>query len=254
MSKPKRALEILRERGLRSLLASMIHLAKLRTEPAVRVFAERVTTWNTVSFRDKWLDAAALTHTEQPVVVDGGAAIETEDSVGAFLDVFADPEVLAFEPRPAKAAELESRYRNQRVTVHPLALGDENTTIELNLSGGSSSPLDVSSSKIDVTSTIDVEQVRLDDFLDGEPDVLKLDLQGYELQALDGATDLLSRVDVVLTEINFQPLYHGSATFSDIDRRLRSHGFELFNMYDIHTWTSGELVWADAVYYRPDRP
>lgn len=250
MKKAKRALELLRTEGARALWTAIGRKVKRHINPVFKSLATRATTWDTVSFRDKWTDAAALADTNSPVIIDAGAAIETEDSVGSLLAAFDNPTIIAFEPRPAKAQELAERYANESIVVHELAVGDEVDTIDINISGGSSSALQPTSEKIEVESTIAVDQVRLDDFLDAPPSVLKLDLQGYELQALEGATGLLSDVDVVITEVNFQALYRDSATFNDINEFLQEREFRMFNIYDIYTWPSGDLVWADAVYVR----
>lgn len=250
MRRTRRAVEILRTQGAIALLSSISAFIGRQLEPALLLLANRLTTWDIVSFRDKWTDAATLSDTDSPVIIDAGAAIESEDSVGSLLEAFDSPTIIAFEPRPEKALELAEKYKETSVVVHEFAVGDTVDTININLSGGSSSVLLPTSGKIEVESTITVDQVRLDDFLDASPDVLKLDLQGYELQALEGAADLLPDVKVVITEINFQPLYRESATFNDIDKFLQERGFKLFNIYDIHTWPSGDLVWGDAVYVR----
>ena len=100
-----------------------------------------------------------------------------------------------------------------------------------------------------------VEAVALDDWAAragvDRIDLLKLDLQGYELEALLGARRLLRATAAVLVEVSFVPLYAGGATFGDVDGFLRAHGFKLYNLYHLSTKTcDGQLNGGDALYVR----
>lgn len=91
---------------------------------------------------------------------------------------------------------------------------------------------------------------RLDDVLSGPIDILKLDLQGYELEALRGAGNLLSQTRVVLTEVGFLPIYEQAPTFCDIHEFLKPREFEIHELY-VHYmfWgPQGRLEWGDALY------
>lgn len=72
---------------------------------------------------------------------------------------------------------------------------------------------------------------------------INLDLQGYELEALKGATEVLQHVDVVYTEVNVDELYVGCARLGELDDFLV--GFKR-----ISTSMAGNTGWGDAVYVR----
>jgi len=110
---------------------------------------------------------------------------------------------------------------------------------------------------------VDVETVRLDNIPEIEDcDYLKLDVQGGELDALNGATRLLGQAIVVHTEVEFAPIYRNQPLFADVDGMLRSNGFELIDLMkfgyagykDLPNRRSvSRLMWCDAVYFkRPD--
>jgi len=115
-----------------------------------------------------------------------------------------------------------------------------------------------------VIDRIPIETVRLDDVLDGAaPDFLKMDVQGAELDVLDGASTALKSTLVVQTEVEFIELYEGQPLFADIDSCLRQAGFQFHTFlgsatrtYKPVTLPKGgalgvkQLLWGEAVYIR----
>jgi FkbM family methyltransferase len=116
-----------------------------------------------------------------------------------------------------------------------------------------------------------VQTVRLDDVIaPGGMDLLKIDVQGGELQVFDGAAQRLAECLVVWTEVEMLPLYSGQPLFADIDARLRQHGLQFLCFTGLATralasWPAGasgsapaprrqQQLWADAIYVpHPDR-
>lgn len=82
-----------------------------------------------------------------------------------------------------------------------------------------------------VVSTEEMDSKRLDDLPEvAETDFMKLDIQGAELDVLRGATNLLKRVVVISTEVEFVPLYKDQPLFADVDAFLRGQGFLLHSL------------------------
>lgn len=65
-------------------------------------------------------------------------------------------------------------------------------------------------------------------------DVLKLDVQGAELDILIGMGALLDGLRIAEIEVAFNPIYENQPLFADVDRYLRNTGLEL--------WRLGHLV------------
>jgi FkbM family methyltransferase len=108
----------------------------------------------------------------------------------------------------------------------------------------------------------------------GPIDVLKVDVQGAELDVLRGAQASLASVRMLELEVEFQPLYEGQPLFGDVDEFLRERGFVLWRLRDIAhcgltaarrderafvtgdavetTRTGGQITWANAVYVRSE--
>lgn len=93
-------------------------------------------------------------------------------------------------------------------------------------------------------------------------DLLKIDIQGGELDAFRSGKHLMGNLVAVHTEVSFIPLYHGQPTFSDIDQELRQHGLVPHMFADIKRWMiapltgpiphprNHQLLEADIVYVR----
>lgn len=88
----------------------------------------------------------------------------------------------------------------------------------------------------------------------GEIDLMKLDIQAGELDALKGADQTLrEEVSMVFTEAFFNPRYTGGALFGEIDAYLRQRGFTLYNIYSPRANKQGQLLWANVLFVHKTR-
>ena len=78
---------------------------------------------------------------------------------------------------------------------------------------------------------IQVEAIRLDEFMRKEKidnvDLFCMDVQGVELQVLEGMGDMLPGVKYIITEVNFEHFYEGDWLFDDVRSFLYWKGFDL---------------------------
>mgnify|MGYP005839681235 CR=1 FL=1 len=113
--------------------------------------------------------------------------------------------------------------------------------------------------------TVGIETTTLDAFCQSEGiqeiDFLQTDVQGADLQVLEGASQLLEGSLLALkTEVEFSYLYRNQPLFADVDLYLRKKGFTLFDIDKAHRSRArspirsaahpGQLLWADAFYFR----
>jgi FkbM family methyltransferase len=61
-------------------------------------------------------------------------------------------------------------------------------------------------------------------------DILWIDLQGAELRAFHGMKELLEKVRIIYTEVEFKQMYLGQPLFAQIDRFLRDKGFRILKI------------------------
>lgn len=136
----------------------------------------------------------------------------------------------AFEPNPVLAGMLESsleRSGHRTVSVFRTACGAETEHRALYLSPdgvntGSSTLVPESASS---AATLDVSVVRLDDHCSGHsllPDLVKIDVEGFEGEVLKGMERLLEQgwPRYIVCEI-----HHEGAASSHLTERLEAHGF-----------------------------
>ncbi|HLX62136.1 MAG TPA: FkbM family methyltransferase [Planctomycetota bacterium] len=107
------------------------------------------------------------------------------------------------------------------------------------------------------TRELEVEVATLDGFCAKKElahiDILKLDIQGGECSALQGASGLLSQgaIDVIYLEVAFAEIYKGQPLFHDVFELLTRHGFVLFDLYGLYKDAKGlALIAADALFIR----
>ncbi|AZN38502.1 FkbM family methyltransferase [Paenibacillus albus] len=195
--------------------------------------------------------------TRSPIIVDGGA--NSGQTVDIFLEHFDSPIIHAFEPIPQLAEELERKYAHKgNVIIYNNALGAQNceASFFINENFATSSLLQPSdesvikkqlNSDLKPINSIKVNQLRLDETV-SVVDILKLDLQGYELEALVGSEKLLENVKAILVEVEFIRIYDGQPLFNDIDSFLKSKGFMLMHLYNLQNKETNCLWFGDAVY------
>lgn len=178
--------------------------------------------------------------------------------------IFPGATVHSFEPMPECVVKLKQNVAKLAgVRVYPIALGEQSGEVvfHVNSHSHSSSILalgdrhrrafpharEMRTIKVPL-STLDFEMNSIP--LEG-PVLLKLDVQGYEPQVLEGATEMLKRVDYVLLEASFRPLYVGEKTFMEIARAMEERGFEFLRPIAwLNDPRSGEVLQADALFAR----
>lgn len=194
-------------------------------------------------------------------IIDGGA------NVGQFAraaaELYPDARVISIEALPDVANELRRNLSDlQRMRIIQSAVGEEarETTFHRNTYTLASSvlPPDAGYERSfpgHAFSTVRVPMNTLDALLQDEPltppVLLKLDLQGYELQALRGAARTLERSDYVLLETAFKPVYEQEPLFEDVYALLRQSGFRFRSPVDFLSDASGEIIQMDALFERP---
>ena len=98
-----------------------------------------------------------------------------------------------------------------------------------------------------------VEVTTLDDYAKEIASIylLKIDVQGFELEVLKGAIETLKKTDHIFVEAGIRPLYQGAPRFTDVYDFLADRGFHLMAM---RAWHRGNrvLVETDMLFRRDE--
>lgn len=85
-------------------------------------------------------------------------------------------------------------------------------------------------------------------------ELLKLDVQGAELDVLRGATATLPGVQVLFLELSLQPVNQGAPLFAAVVQELDRLGFAVFDLLPQPRQPAGLLVQTDAIFVRKTAP
>lgn len=182
-----------------------------------------------------------------------------------FFHVAGPVNSIFIEPIPDLAKALKVKYKKKNnSTIFQCAIssttgisnfhvtsndGQSSSLLSLGKRHLAAAPSAVEVSKIDVT----VETLtNLCGQYEFEHAFLKIDVQGNELKALEGAAGILSRVDAIHIEVSIQSLYEGDSIGFQIWEYLDQYSFIL---YGIDPWfrdskANGELLQADFFFIK----
>ena len=196
-------------------------------------------------------------------------AIRTVVDIGANRGQFAlaarvcfpEARIVSFEPLGGPAAVYRAVFgRDDHAMLVEAAVGPQSGEAEIHLSArdDSSSLLPITAHQDELfpgtseAGTAKIRVVRLADVLPAQevaaPALLKLDVQGFELQALEGSEDVLPQFEWVYVECSFVELYAGQAFADEVIAWLRDRGFRLTGVFNMSYDRAGHAIQADFLF------
>jgi FkbM family methyltransferase len=203
-----------------------------------------------------------LARCENPMVLDVGAYHGGVTTI--YRGLFPSATIHSFEPFPQSFEMLRKvAASDPSVFAHQMAISDEHgpTTFYVHASTPANSLLRADSrakpywsrAASDTKDEIEVQSTTLDAFCQenniNRIDILKLDVQGGELRALEGAIGLLHRgaISLIYAEVIIIPAYEGQPPFHAMCGFLHDRGFELFNVYNLR-YRKSRLAHMDVLF------
>lgn len=174
-------------------------------------------------------------------------------------------EIISFEPvKDVYQLLCQKAKKDRRWNCFNYALGDEEKEMSINISKNtfSSSILDILPSHVNnapQSKTTHKETIiikKLDSIYktlikEEEKVLLKIDVQGFEKQVLQGAQKSLSNIKGVQVEMSIEELYKDELLFMKMIELLESQGFKLNSLENgFFNQNSGKLLQVDGIFFR----
>jgi FkbM family methyltransferase len=211
--------------------------------------------------------AATIEHVGALAGRDFASVVDVGANRGQFTlfaaGLYPQARILAFEPLPAPYAVLARiAARHDRIQAFRTAIGPRTARARMHVMH----PEDCSSllapsgrqteifPQTRIAGTLAVDMAPLHAFVGpGDlcaPALLKLDVQGFELAALEGCASLLDRFAALYVECSFVPLYADQPLADEVLAHLRQQGFRLAGVYHLAHDRAGRAVQADFLCER----
>ena len=229
---------------LRHRLKQFVHRAGIRTRsytPQRRTMGESMRNLARLGFCPRTL-------------IDVGAAHGTYD----LYDPFPASHLLLIEPMQEFASALEvacGAYKGEYVIA---AAGAERGHIEIRFGSDlTDSSLVVSSAETAPLKSRSVDMLRVDTLvqernLEG-PYLLKIDVQGSEMDVIAGAKDILAQTEVIILETSLYRLGKKRPVFAEVVCDLDALGYSVYDMFDgVNRPLDGALAQLDVAFVKTE--
>jgi FkbM family methyltransferase len=173
--------------------------------------------------------------------------------------LFPDTRILMIEPQASRRPRLQALAQaHDGVEFAPALLGraaaDRVTFYEAET--GSSVLRDPGNTAAQSTA---MEMTTLDAVVHTTPfehaDFLKLDVQGYELEVLKGAEQVLASVEAVMMEVNLIEVYKGAPLANEAVAFMAERGFRVYDVCTFFRRPYDHALWQiDMVFVRATSP
>ncbi|MCU0536473.1 MAG: FkbM family methyltransferase [Hydrococcus sp. Prado102] len=199
------------------------------------------------------------------LVLDVGA------NIGQYVNLLRESgysgRIVSFEPLSSAHSKLQALSSKDPLwEIAPrTAIGDKDGEIAINISqrSASSSILPMLESHIKVapdstycgSETVKLSQLNTiaKNFIknDTKSIFLKIDVQGFEKQVIEGATQILPLVKGIQLELSLVPLYKDQALFEEMLEQMKKLGYDLYalspGLVDPET---GRLLQMDGIFFK----
>ena len=210
--------------------------------------------------KSEWQRQKELLKGKANVIFDVGA--NRGNTTLKYLKFFPNAMVHSFEPFPDSYKVFFDLHKNNlNVNLNKYALSNDIGSSILNVNKSVDTNSFLESKKIGANSDkscvsvgqILIETNTIDNYCSinniKEIDILKIDVQGSEIEVLKGALDMLRNgsIKLICIETYFKQQYVNQPLFHDISKLLYNHNFALQDIYDPY-YSGNNIVWCDSIF------
>jgi FkbM family methyltransferase len=187
-------------------------------------------------------------------VIDIGA--HNGDWTTEVRELFPDPQYLLFEPLPTKKDLLKEKFRKTNTEIYSVLLGhDEKREVPFFSMGTGSSVLEEQTS-LD-REVIFLDMCKLDSITCkhnlGDKVLMKIDVQGFELEVLKGAEKTLSFTELILMEVSLLNYNKEAPLIHQVIPAMEEYGFVPYDFVGfIRKANDNALIQTDMFFVKKD--
>lgn len=176
-------------------------------------------------------------------------------------DMWPDALIYAFEPLPGPAERFRQVFAGDpSVRLYEVAVGpkEDDATMYVSQREDSSSLLPIADRQVQVFPGTELKETRtirvapLDKFVHpvnfSGPVLLKIDVQGFELEVLKGCESALHAFQHIYVECSFTELYTGQVLAGEVIDYLARRNFRLVGIFNQSADSEGRPVQADFLF------
>ena len=184
---------------------------------------------------------------QKPIIFDCGAKYGS--SVERFKKLYPNSEIHCFEPVKTSIQKIQENFKNNNsIILNNCGVGDTNEKKVFNEYEGRVGISSFREIKKDTAWAVDrlneekepkkyeVNIITLDKYCSenniNQINILKIDVQGYETNVLEGAKNLLklSKIDLIEMELHHDNLYNFESSYYDLEKYLIPNKYRLFSV------------------------
>ena len=165
------------------------------------------------------------------------------------LQFFPDAHYSLFEPQAYLSASFTDLLRNPKIKFYAKGVGPCSGMMDLTPSDRDDSfsfSFNAEEAKAFGVQQVKAPVVTLDEFLPSmglpQPDLIKIDAEGWDLEVLKGAEKTISKAEVVLMEAAIMNKVFRN-TIADVVRAMDSRGFIVFDITDLNRTQKHNSLW-----------
>lgn len=175
--------------------------------------------------------------------------------------IFPQAKIHSFEPLEEPAQIFQKIFGNDpNVILYPYAIGREKTTstIHVTKDDDSSSMLPITKIQSSIFPGATEKETRqvtvlplsqaLGDISIPPASLLKIDVQGFELDVLQGCEDILNKFSHLYIECSFIELYEGQALAHQVISWLEQRNFILSGVHNLYYEKNGRAIQGDFLF------
>lgn len=174
----------------------------------------------------------------------------------AMKSIFPDSNIISIEANP----HCERRLKKHGINYKIIGLSDKPGELELVTTeqkpyskGASFYPEVTLDSRTDILK-IKVPTERLDNLYPSEIfELIKIDVQGAELDVINGGTDTISKCTYLLVEVALKEYNHGAPYALEVIKRLEELGFYIEDLVEEHSPGAFSQVQVDLLFTKRDK-